>query len=101
MFYGRRALLQRIVDTLHNNSIMIHGERRIGKTTLLIQLGRVLREVDDPDYWFVPVYVDLEETKEPEFFHYLMEEILNVAGKLPEAESEILPPLQNLRYYTA
>ena len=26
MFFGRRDLLQKIVDTLHNNSIMIHGE---------------------------------------------------------------------------
>ncbi len=34
MFYAR-GLVQRIVSTLHSNSIMIHGERRIGKTTLL------------------------------------------------------------------
>ena len=75
MFFGRKDLLQRIVDTLHNNSIMIHGERRIGKTTLLYQLSNALREVDDPDFCFVPVYVDLEGTTENEFFHYLIEEI--------------------------
>ena len=57
MFFGRYDLLQRIVDTLHNNSIMIHGERRIGKTTLLYQLVARLREVDDADYWFVPLYI--------------------------------------------
>jgi ligand-binding sensor domain-containing protein len=100
MFYGRRQLLQRIVDTLHNNSIMIHGERRMGKTTLLYQLVNVLREVKDADYWFVPVYIDLEGTKEQEFFHSLMEEILAVVGKLPEAGVEILPALRDLRYYT-
>lgn len=75
LFFGRRDLLQRIVDTLHNNSIMIHGERRIGKTTLLYQLANALREVDDPDYCFVPIYVDVEGTTETEFFHYLIEEI--------------------------
>lgn len=75
MFFGRRALVQRIVDTLHHNSIMIHGERRIGKTTLLYQLAGVLREVDDADFWFTPVYIDLEGTEQIHFFHYLMEEI--------------------------
>lgn len=77
MFFGRRALLQRIVDTLHHNSIMIHGERRIGKTTLLYQLASVLRDVDDADYWFVPVYIDLEGTDQEEFFHSLIEEIVH------------------------
>jgi hypothetical protein len=75
MFYGRRDLLQRIVDTLHNNSIMIYGERRIGKTTLLYQLSNILRQIDDPDYWFLPIYIDLEGTSQEEFFHFLIEEI--------------------------
>jgi hypothetical protein len=75
MFFGRRQLLQRIVDTLHNNSIMIHGERRIGKTTLLYQLSSTLQQIDDPDYWFLPIYIDLEGTAQEEFFHFLIEEI--------------------------
>lgn len=32
---------------------MIHGERGIGKTTLLYQLASKLSEVDDPDYLLV------------------------------------------------
>lgn len=83
MFFGREELLQRIVDTLHNNSIMIHGERRIGKTTLLYQLGSRLREVDDPEFWFIPVYADLEGTTQEGFFHFLMEEIVSVVRLLP------------------
>lgn len=75
MFFGRRALLQKIIDTLHNNSIMIHGERRIGKTSLLYQLANTLREVEDTEYRFLPVYIDLEGTRQDDFFHYLMEEI--------------------------
>jgi hypothetical protein len=74
MFFGRHELLQRIVSTLHNNSIMIHGERRIGKTTLLYQLANTLRQIDDPEYWFVALYIDLEGTAEDAFFHLLMEE---------------------------
>lgn len=75
MFFGRHELLQRIVSTLHNNSIMIHGERRIGKTTLLYQLANTLRQIDDSEYWFVALYVDLEGTTEDTFFHLLIDEI--------------------------
>lgn len=100
MFFGRRDLVQRIVDTLHNNSIMIYGERRIGKTSLLLQLVTVLREVDDDDYWFVPIYVDLEGTSQEQFFHYLMEEIVTGVAALVNAEEEILPDLRPLRLYT-
>jgi ligand-binding sensor domain-containing protein len=98
MFFGRHDLLQRIVDTLHNNSIMIHGERRIGKTTILYQLAARLREVDDDDYWFIPLYVDLEGTTEESFFHFLLEEILNGALTLPNARQWLKPELQDLLY---
>jgi ligand-binding sensor domain-containing protein len=100
MFFGRRALLQRIIDTLHSNSIMIHGERRIGKTSLLLNLMTALREVNDPEYWFVPVYVDLEGTPQEAFFHLLMEEILESVATLQNAEVEITPKVAELRYYS-
>ncbi len=98
MFYARRDLVQRIVNTLHNNSIMIHGERRIGKTTLLFQLMAALREVDDADYWFAPIYVDLEGTPEEAFFHFLIEEIIEGVLRLPDAGAAILPQMDGLRY---
>jgi ligand-binding sensor domain-containing protein len=100
MFFGRRALLQRIVDTLHSNSIMIHGERRIGKTSLLLHLVNALREVNDADYWFVPVYVDLEGTPQDAFFQLLIEETLYNIETLQNAATEITPKLTDLRYYT-
>jgi CheY-like chemotaxis protein len=76
MFFGREELLKRIINTLHNNSIMIHGPRRIGKTSLLYQLADRLRAASDPDYAFIPALIDLEGTTQEEFFHTLMEEIL-------------------------
>ncbi len=100
LFFGRGELLQRIVDSLHENSIMIHGERRIGKTSLLYHLRDRLRELDDPEYWFMPIYIDLEGTPEPEFFHFLMEEILHGVLSLPEAEAEIRPHLQEMVLHT-
>jgi hypothetical protein len=100
MFFGRRPLLQRIINTLHSNSIMIHGERRIGKTSLLLNLMTALREVNDPEYWFVPVYVDLEGTPQEAFFQLLIEEILVNVDALQNAAVEITPKLTELRYYT-
>lgn len=99
MFFGRHQTVQRIVDTLHNNSIMIHGERRIGKTTLLYQLAGVLRDVDDPEYWFVPVYVDLEGTPEEEFFHFLIEEIARGLVNSPFCDGQTEPIVEQLQYH--
>jgi ligand-binding sensor domain-containing protein len=98
MFFGRHELLQRIVSTLHNNSIMIHGERRIGKTTLLYQLANTLRQLDDPEYWFVALYVDLEGTTEDAFFHLLMDEIaqnVRALETLSEAQHQMLDALSH------
>ncbi len=75
MFFGRDALLRKIVNALHQNSIMIHGERRMGKTTLLYQLGQALRQADDPEWSFIPVSIDLEGTPEDRFFFLLMDAI--------------------------
>src|SRR5690606_38799374 len=97
--FGRQELLQRIIDTLHNNSIMIHGERRIGKTTLLYQLSAYLRQVDDPEYWFIPLYIDLEGTAEESFFHFLMEEVLHGVAELPDAQERLLPSFETLLFY--
>jgi hypothetical protein len=78
---------------------MIHGGRRIGKTSLLLNLMTALREVNDPEYWFVPVYVDLEGTPQESFFQLLIEEILANVEALQHASSEITPKLGELRYY--
>ncbi|MGQ9490609.1 MAG: two-component regulator propeller domain-containing protein [Anaerolineae bacterium] len=75
MFFGRKELLQRIFNALHQNNIMIHGERRMGKTTLLYQLANQLRQADDPEWAFVPIYIDLEGTPEERFFYQLMDAI--------------------------
>jgi predicted AAA+ superfamily ATPase len=88
--------LERIVATLHNNSIMIHGERRIGKTTLLYQLTNALRQVQDAEYWFVPVLIDLEGTTEDQLFLQLGEEIYQAAIGLPDLSPAALQSLHYL-----
>lgn len=75
MFYGRRPLLKQILNTLHNNSLMIYGERRIGKTTFLHQLHATLPEIEDPHFEFIPVFIDLQGVRESQFFSLMDHEI--------------------------
>lgn len=74
LFFGREALLNRILQTVHNNSLLLHGERRIGKTSLQHHLKRRLQQLDDPDYEFFPVYIDLQGTPQEKFFATLAED---------------------------
>ena len=58
-FFGRQDTLDWIVRGLRNpvtNSLVLFGQRRIGKTTLLLQLERTL-----PTDAFLPIYFDLQD----------------------------------------
>jgi tetratricopeptide (TPR) repeat protein len=72
MFFGREKLLARILNVLHHNSLLISGERRIGKTTFLYHLARALERDEVTEYRFFPVFVDLQGVSESQFFHALM-----------------------------
>lgn len=76
MFFGREKLIKRILNTIHNNSLMIYGPRRIGKTSMQHQLRQRLEKLDDPVYHFIPVMIDLQGSSEEQFFAVLMEEII-------------------------
>jgi tetratricopeptide (TPR) repeat protein len=78
LFYGREPLIQRILQTVHNNSLLLHGERRIGKTSLLHQVQKRLEALDDPAFDFHPVYIDLQGTPEDKFFATLADQIAEV-----------------------
>ncbi|MBC8074693.1 MAG: GAF domain-containing protein [Chloroflexales bacterium] len=76
LFFGRQRLLDRVLSVLHNNSLLIYGERRIGKTSFLYQLRRLVAANQDDTYSFVPVYVDLQGVDESVFFRTLVEAIV-------------------------
>ncbi len=83
MFYGREKLTARMLSTLHRNSLMITGERRIGKTTFLHHLRRVLAEDEAGEWRFFPVFVDLQGVPEQLFFHALMAEVADALDLSP------------------
>ncbi len=90
MFFGRERLVQRILQTVHHNSMLLHGERRIGKTSLQHHLKRRLEALDDPDLRFFPVFIDLQGTPETHFFATLATEVFSelephLAGLEPAA----------------
>ena len=95
MFYGRSDLLQNIAASLINNSLMIHGERRIGKTSILYRLMDELRHLQDETFHFFPIFIDLEGVPEEEFYHQLMEGLLDAL----QDELRGFPVAQKLQYH--
>ncbi len=95
MFFGRDELLQTVEASLAHNSLMIYGERRIGKTSLLYRLLDDLRNLKDEQFKFFPVFVDLEGTQEAEFFHHLMEGLLDAL----QDELTDFPAHKKLQYF--
>jgi len=58
-FFGRRDTIEWVIRELRNpatNALVLFGQRRIGKTSLLLQLQREL-----PVDAFLPVYFDLQD----------------------------------------
>ncbi len=84
MFFGREKLLTRIMNVLHHNSLMITGERRIGKTTFLYHLKRALEADEATDYQFFPVFTDLQGVAEESFFHTIMSDLVEALRPTPE-----------------
>ncbi len=80
MFFGRRKLLNRIMNVLHHNSLMITGERRIGKTTFLYHLKKALESDEGTEYQFFPVFTDLQGVPEQTFFHAVMSDVVDGIG---------------------
>jgi uncharacterized protein YjbI with pentapeptide repeats/tetratricopeptide (TPR) repeat protein len=58
-FFGRRDIfvfIEDVLNTRQQNVVVLFGQRRIGKTSLLHQISRKIKESDD----VVPIYFDLQ-----------------------------------------
>ena len=89
MFFGRHKLLARIMNVLHHNSLMITGERRIGKTTLLHHLRKALEHDTGTDYQFFPVSTDLQGVPEASFFDAVMTDVADQLPLRPETRAAL------------
>jgi hypothetical protein len=76
LFFGREQLIMTILQSLPRNHIAVQGPRRSGKSSLLNELARRLRNLDDPETCFIPVKFNLQGAAESEFFSKLMRALL-------------------------
>lgn len=73
-FVGRQVILEKVLAGVHNNSFLIHGEQRIGKTSLLYQIRNRIRAFEDKKYKVESVMVNLQtlpERRTPKTFYTL------------------------------
>ena len=89
MFFGRQKLLARILNVIHHNSLVITGERRIGKTTFLYYLKRALEKDDGSEYKFFPVFTDLQGVPESGFFHTVMADVVEGLELQPATQATL------------
>jgi len=89
MFFGREKLMNRMLNVLHHNSLMITGERRIGKTTFLYHLKKALTRDDVTDYRFFPVFTDLQGVPEDGLFHAVMSDVVDTLELKTETASSL------------
>jgi Cdc6-like AAA superfamily ATPase len=73
---GRERLIQRVLSTIHNNSILLLGEPGIGKTSVLLELGQRLSEIENSEHDFFPVYIDLHHVPERLLFAAVADAVL-------------------------
>jgi len=86
-FYGRENIVRLILDSIHQNNFLIEDERRIGKTSLLYHLRYQLEQRNDSDYIFFPVYLNIQATKEDEFWGHLRDSLFSIQGKARPTET--------------
>jgi tetratricopeptide (TPR) repeat protein len=89
LFFGREKLLAHILNVLHHNSLMITGERRIGKTSFLYHLKKALERDDATDYRFFPVFIDLQGVTEAGFFHSVMADVVEALSPAPDTRAAL------------
>ncbi len=98
LFFGRSKLLARILNVLHHNSLLITGERRIGKTTFLYHLRKALAADDQTGYRFFPVFTDLQGVPEEAFFHTIMSDIVEGLALKPDTLASLRFRREEPRY---
>lgn len=83
MFFGREKLAAEVLKVLRHKSVIITGERRIGKTSFLHHLKNALAADEVGGHRFFPIFVDLEGVPESELFQTFMAEMVESLGLSP------------------
>ena len=86
-FYGREIECQRILSLLHNQSqntaILLWGQKRIGKSSLLLHLN------EHASNDFVPIFVDVQSVSDSTTTHLLRHLMLRITDVLKREISSV------------
>ena len=75
-YIGRAHVLDTILGKIANNSFYIYGEKRIGKTSLLLQLKHRLAQRNTfSGEHYIPVFRNIQDLPERRFWHYLVRSV--------------------------
>lgn len=84
-YIGRRHVLDTILGKIDNNSFYIYGEKRIGKTSLLLQLKQLLKQRNligaaaaapqTAGRTYLPVFRNIQDLPQAQFWLYLVRSI--------------------------
>ena len=80
-FFGRQDVFKKVMDVLRqrsSNGIVLYGQRRIGKTSVLLQLNQQLTKDDK----FTPVFYDLQDKAAKSLREVLYELALHIAAAI-------------------
>lgn len=89
-FFGRQDIFREVLQVLRqrgSNAIVLYGQRRIGKTSVLLQLKKQLADGSE----FTPVYFDLQDKAAKslsEVLYELAQHIAKVTGHTNPQSSE-------------
>lgn len=97
-YIGRQHVIDTVLGKLANNNFYIYGEKRIGKTSLLLQLKqRILQRSSlDPERLYLPVFRNIQDLPQERFWFYLMR---SVAAEFADAELDLLIDNEGLSDY--
>ena len=103
-FFGRTDVFRWVAENLYGatqqNILVLHGEKRMGKTSILLQLargelGRPLRERSDKPLY--PVFVDLQAAPDHGTHVFLSELTREIRAQLSKHQTILrLPPVPSM-----
>ena len=91
-FYGRKVEIGKIKSMLQSGSVIVHGERRIGKTSILRQIERTI------DGKFIPCFVQLGGATQATFFRIIGKGIATCCNKVGIPTYDLLVETQHEGY---
>lgn len=86
-YIGRASVIDTIVGKVAQNSFYIYGEKRIGKTSLLLQVrDRLARRGElEPGRPLLPVFRNIQDVPQADFWLYLLRSIAGAMDAGPSA----------------